>query len=50
MANISFDFTNREVLQQTDDEYKVKKYTFRDIGTSRILIKTDEITRKTIFK
>jgi len=50
MANISFDFTNREVLQQSDDEYKVKKYTYRDIGTSKILIKTDNVTRKAIFK
>ena len=43
---ISFDFTNRDLLQQSEDQQQVKKYTFRDIGTSRISIKTDPITQK----
>ena len=47
---ISFDFTNRELLQQSDDQQQVKKYTYRDIGTNNITLKTDYITRKKIFK
>ena len=43
---ISFDFTNRDLLQQSEDQQQVKKYTFRDIGTSRISIKTDPMTQK----
>ena len=43
---ISFDFTNRELLQQSDDQQQVKKYTFRDIGTSRITLKEDPMTGK----
>ena len=41
---ISFDFTNRELLQQSDDQQQVKKYTFRDIGTSRIVLKENPAT------
>lgn len=43
---ISFDFTNRDLLQQSDDQQQVKKYTFRDIGTSRIVLKEDQMTGK----
>ena len=41
---ISFDFTNRELLQQSEDQQQVKKYTYRDIGTSRITLKEDPVT------
>ena len=44
--SISFDFTNRDLLQQSDDQQKVKKYTYRDIGTSRIKLKDDPATGK----
>lgn len=46
MASIKFSFSNKKILNQTN----VTNYKFKDIGTSKILLKYDKNADKyTIF-